>query len=83
MSISLKHTDQFASDAVGVSSVGSRIKATRESLGYSVDDLAVTCGLANDEIIDIEEGRDADPARLKRIAPALQVSVESLLAGNA
>jgi transcriptional regulator with XRE-family HTH domain len=79
MTISLKRLDQYDQGAVDVSLVGSRVRAARQSVGYSIDDLAETCGLTGAEIIEIEEGQDADPARLKRIASALQVSLESLL----
>ncbi|TPJ57649.1 helix-turn-helix transcriptional regulator [Mesorhizobium sp. B2-6-1] len=47
------------------------VRAMRESLGYSLEDLAVTCGLAIDEIAEIEAGGNTDPSRLRRIAHAL------------
>lgn len=78
MTISLNRLDQFEQGAIDVSFVGSRIKAIRESHKYSVEDLAVTCGLANQEIADIEDGNDADPVRLRRIAAALRVTIEDL-----
>ena len=78
MAISLKHMDQFDHNDVDAARIGGTLKTAREALGYSVEDLAVTCGLANAEINDIEAGVDADPQRLKRIAAALQISVESL-----
>jgi hypothetical protein len=40
----------------------------------------VTCGLANEEIIDIEDGTDSDPAKLRRIASALQLPPSAFLA---
>lgn len=55
------------------------VKALRESAGYSVEDLAVTCGLATGEITAIEAGDDADPARLRRIAASLGLPEDSLL----
>ncbi|MEZ2130736.1 helix-turn-helix transcriptional regulator [Sinorhizobium sp. CB9] len=64
-------------DAVGV-----KVRALRESVGYSIEDLAVTCGLTNSEISDIEEGRDSDPAKLRRIASALQVSLSAFLGAD-
>lgn len=78
MTISLKRLDQYDQGAVDVSLVGSRVRAARQSVGYSIDDLAETCGLTGAEITEIEDGQDADPARLKRVAAALQVSLESL-----
>ncbi|TGU57050.1 XRE family transcriptional regulator, partial [Mesorhizobium sp. M00.F.Ca.ET.186.01.1.1] len=41
--------------------------------------LSLTCGLAVGEIVDIEDGKDADPAKLRRIASALQVPEEELI----
>lgn len=65
--------------AVSGATVASRVRTHRESAGYSIEDLAVTCGLANTEISAIEDGSDVDPAKLRRIAVALQVSVSALL----
>ena len=59
--------------------IAARVKAAREAVGYSIEDLAVTCGLANVEISEIESGRDFSPAKLKRIAGALQVPVSHFL----
>lgn len=60
-----------AAIAAGVNAV----KAFREAKGYSIEDLAVTCGLATSEIVSIENGEDADPGRLGRIAAALNLPV--------
>lgn len=49
------------------------IRAIRETRGYSVEKLSLACGLAAFEIDDIENGRDDDPAKLKRIASALKI----------
>jgi transcriptional regulator with XRE-family HTH domain len=57
----------------------SALKAIRETRGYTIEELSLTCGLAVGEIIDIEDGRDADPAKLRRIASALQVPEEELI----
>jgi transcriptional regulator with XRE-family HTH domain len=77
MSISMSDFDQAS-----VISAGARVKAAREAAGYSIEDLAVTCGLANSEISAIEDGADADPAKLRRIAPALQIDVSDLLVAH-
>ncbi|MCZ4093525.1 helix-turn-helix domain-containing protein [Sinorhizobium psoraleae] len=53
--------------------IGGAVKQSREARGYSVEDLSLTCGLTGAEITRIELGADADPARLRRIAAALQV----------
>ena len=55
--------------------VCTRIRITRGSFGYSVDDLAETVGLTSDEIVAIEAGNDNDPAKIKRIAAALKVEL--------
>lgn len=65
-----------AAIAAGVNAV----KAFREARGYSIEDLAVTCGLSTGEIAGIENGEDADPGRLRRIAIALGLS-ETALSG--
>ena len=83
MSIAVNNFDNLGPDAVSAGTVASRVKAYRESAGYSIEDLAVTCGLANSEIEAIEDGSDADPAKLRRIATALQVSVSALLGTEA
>lgn len=53
--------------------IGGAVKQSREAMGYSVEDLSLTCGLTGAEISRIELGADVDPARLRRIAAALQV----------
>ncbi|MGX7872460.1 helix-turn-helix domain-containing protein [Mesorhizobium sp. ORM6] len=59
----------------------STLKAMRETRGYSVEELSLTCGLAVEEIEDIEAGRAAaDPATLRRIASALQLPQDALMA---
>jgi len=55
------------------------LKAARETRGYTIEELSLTCGLAVGEIVDIEDGNDADPAKLRRIASALQVPEEELI----
>ncbi|KQY16391.1 XRE family transcriptional regulator [Rhizobium sp. Root73] len=79
MSIAVNNFDTLGLGAIAGGTVASRVKAYRESAGYSIEDLAVTCGLANSEITAIEDGNDADPAKLRRIAAALQVSLSALL----
>ncbi|TPN80866.1 helix-turn-helix transcriptional regulator [Mesorhizobium sp. CU2] len=54
-------------------------RAARETRGYTLEELSLTCGLAVGEIVDIEDGKDADPAKLRRIATALQVPEEELI----
>ncbi|AVA25052.1 helix-turn-helix transcriptional regulator (plasmid) [Rhizobium sp. CB3171] len=80
MSISLNNFNEVPPQAVHADDVAARVKAARETVGYSIEDLAVTCGLANEEIIGIEDGADIDPAKLKRIANALQLPPSAFLA---
>ncbi|WP_455273902.1 helix-turn-helix domain-containing protein [Rhizobium herbae] len=79
MSIAVNNFNDLGLGAISGGTVASRVKAYRESAGYSIEDLAVTCGLANFEISAIEDGSDADLAKLRRIAAALQVDVSALL----
>ena len=58
----------------------STLRAMRETRGYSVEKLSLTCGLAVDEIEDIENGRESDPSKLRRIASALRLPQEALIA---
>ena len=83
MNISLNHLDQEQNQIVNVSNVGNRVKQARLAAGYSLDDLAETCGLTTIEISRIEDGIEIDLQYLKRIAPALQTSVEQFIQGNA
>jgi transcriptional regulator with XRE-family HTH domain len=83
MNISLNHVDQSSDEVVDVLQVGNRVKQARQAAGYSIEDLAVTCGLTSDEITRIEDGFEIDMQHLKRIAPALQTTVSSLIEGTA
>lgn len=83
MNISVNHLDQSNDHIVDVSNVGNRVKQIRLAAGYSLEDLAVTCGLTSAEITRIEDGIEIDMQHLRRIAPALQTSVSSLVEGNA
>ncbi len=73
MSNSTHELTSVSSDTLA--DVGTRIRITRGSFGYSVDDLAETVGLTSDEIVAIEAGNDNDPAKIKRIAAALKVEL--------
>lgn len=65
--------------AAAIASGTNIIRALRESVGYSVEELALTCGLAIDEISAVEAGEDSDPGRLRRIAAALSLPEQALL----
>lgn len=52
--------------------IGAQIfKEAREAKGYSMEDLAVTCGLTVEEIRRVELGKDASPSYRRRVASAL------------
>ena len=78
MTISLKRMDQVAQDVADISLIGSKVRSLRQSVGYSIEDLAETCGLTSAEITGIEEGLEVDMGQLKRVAAALQVSLSDL-----
>jgi transcriptional regulator with XRE-family HTH domain len=65
--------------AAAIAAGANIVRALRESKGYAVEELAVTCGLAITEIAAIEAGNDADPGKLRRIANALGLPEQALL----
>lgn len=82
MTISINSLDEFETEMADMASVGNRVRSARTAVGYSIEQLAVTCGLAHSEIIAMEEGLDADLGRIRRIAAALQVTASDLLGGH-
>lgn len=73
MTIPIHTPDSFRVAAMPHVEIGEIVKRFREATGYSIEDLALTCGLTDVEISRIETGEDVDPVRLKRIANALQM----------
>ncbi|CAH2408204.1 helix-turn-helix domain-containing protein [Mesorhizobium escarrei] len=65
--------------AAAVDAVANVVSAIRDSIGYSIEELAPTFGLAVNEIADLESGIDADPIKLRRIAAALRLPEGALL----
>jgi transcriptional regulator with XRE-family HTH domain len=59
--------------------IGDAVRQSREAVGYSIEDLALTCGLTGAEITRIELGADVDPGKLRRIAAALRVPTSAFL----
>jgi transcriptional regulator with XRE-family HTH domain len=53
--------------------VSNALKAMRQTRGYSLEELSFACGLATHELAALESGMDVDPAKLRRIASALQL----------
>ncbi|WP_426232014.1 helix-turn-helix domain-containing protein [Pararhizobium sp. DWP3-4] len=73
MTMSISNLKAFSPAKTVQGEAGQIVRRAREALGYSVDDLAETCGLTTQEIDTIELGADADPVRLRRVAAALQI----------
>ncbi len=61
---------------------GSAVRSIRESFGYSLDDLAVTCGLTTSDITKIESGEETDETLFRRIASALNLPEGALTGEN-
>ena len=59
--------------SAAVAAGSNALRAVRESIHYSVEDLAIASGLARSEIDEIENGNFADEAKLRRIANALKL----------
>jgi transcriptional regulator with XRE-family HTH domain len=73
--------DTFANLAAQGSDINA-VRAIRETRGYSIEKLSFACGLASDELADIESGKDTDPAKLRRIALALMLPEDALITPN-
>lgn len=73
MSITQNNIDSANASTVPHGEIAAAVRQAREAIGYTVADLSETCGLTGEEIDDIEAGGEADPAKLRRIAAALQV----------
>jgi transcriptional regulator with XRE-family HTH domain len=79
MTISINNFASANGTTLSPQHIASAVAEARRAMGYSIDELAVTTGLVSDEILRVESGMDADPAKLKRIAAALQVPVSTFL----
>jgi hypothetical protein len=73
MTVSINNAGVSGNADITPLDVGDAVRRFREASGYSVEDLALTCGLTDVEISRIETGEDLDPGRVKRIAAALQM----------
>jgi transcriptional regulator with XRE-family HTH domain len=58
------------------------IRAYREFLGYSIEEMAVACGLTVEEIGNIEAGHKYDRGYRERIARALSLPADTFAAGS-
>lgn len=79
MTVSINNLDASTAAASTHVDIGDTVRRSRQAVGYSVDELALTCGLTDAEITNIELGADADPGKLQRIAAALQLPVTTFL----
>ncbi|CAN7634952.1 helix-turn-helix domain-containing protein [Rhizobium rhizogenes] len=79
MSITPNNLNSSKASVVPHSEIGTAVRRSREAIGYTIADLSETCGLTQDEISEIELGADADPAKLRRLAAALQVAPSTFL----
>lgn len=57
----------------------SKIAAARSNYGYTVDQLAITCGLTAQEISALEDGSDINPSHIQRVAAALQIPLSTVV----
>ncbi len=73
MSITPNNLDSSKASTVPHQEIADAVRQSREAIGYTIGDLSETCGLTSEEIVEIEAGAEADPAKLRRIAAALQV----------
>ncbi len=55
------------------------IMSAREAAGYTIEQLALTCGLTSKEITALETGTDSDPLRVRRVAAALQIPLTDII----
>jgi len=64
-----------------ISKIGKNIKRIRQEKGISQDRLSKRADLALNTIVNIESGKNPNPTieTLKKIADALEVSIEELL----
>ena len=79
MSITISNLDTSNASTLPEIEIGVAVRRLREAAGYTIDELSETCGLTENEISRIEIGADTDPAKLRRIAAALQVESSTFL----
>jgi transcriptional regulator with XRE-family HTH domain len=79
MTVSISNIKASGNSAVISGQVAKAVVEARLAAGYSIDDLALTTGLVHDEIVGVEQGSDADPAKVRRIAAALKIPPSTLL----
>lgn len=79
MTVSVSNIRASQNGAVISGQVAKAVAEARVAAGYSIDDLSITTGLVHDEILGIEDGSNADPAKVRRIAAALKIPSSAFL----
>lgn len=80
MTVSVNNLHISEENILAPDQLSALLAEARVAVGYSIDDLAETTGLVNEEIQRVEDGTDADPQKVRRIAAALKVPVSALKA---
>jgi hypothetical protein len=70
--------DMIETTASAIAASANVVKMIKEKFGYSVEDLAVACGLTVDELNGIEMGVDSEPSKLHRIAHSVGLSDDAV-----
>ena len=64
-------------------SLGARIKETRDSMGFSQEQLAIMLGVSRPTLTQIEaDKRKLSPEELKKLSNIFDVSIDFLLSGK-
>lgn len=63
--------------------VGRRVRALRETRGFTQQTLATYAGIAIRTLASLEGGQDVSMETLRKLATALQASPDELLSGSA
>jgi DNA-binding XRE family transcriptional regulator len=79
MTVSIKTIQAVEAAGALAGQIARAVAEARHAKGYTIDDLALTTGLVHAEIAAVEEGSDEDPAKLKRIAVALNIPPSAFL----
>jgi ribosome-binding protein aMBF1 (putative translation factor) len=79
MTVSVSNIKAAHNGAVISGQVARAVAEARIAAGYSIEDLAVTTGLVHDEILGVEDGSNADPGKVRRIAAALKIPSSAFL----
>src|SRR5690606_27195603 len=80
MSISMSNFEPATKSEASADKVAAAFANARHSIGYTLDQVAITTGLTVGELSAIESGERADPAILQRIASALGLPPTTFLA---